>query len=83
MVKLTNVSNPAAFGAEWVSDDGIRHQIVQARGTGRVYFGTKLADGTQWTQTSIDRAERFGFDPSGKSLKIFLSAADAFVNPTD
>jgi hypothetical protein len=76
--KFRNVSNPAAFGAEWVTGDH-RYQLVNSRGTASLMFGMFNADHGRWYNTSVTAPERFGMTGAPKSWREFAAVVSAFL----
>jgi hypothetical protein len=77
---IRNVSNPAAFGAEWEAD-GTTFQLVNSRHTTSLMFSMKRADGAGWTfPHPVVRPERFGMNGILTSPAQFLAVARAFVD---
>ena len=80
-IKLTNVSNPAAFGAEWVNgSNGNRFQLVNPRGTTRLDFGVRSEGVTEWRTTRVADPSRYGMNRPPRTVIEFLAIADRFVN---
>lgn len=77
-MKLTNVSNPAAFGVEWAGESGTRYQLANARGSAVLMFGAKRAHG-EWVSTPVTAPERFGMRRPPESMAEFLAIAEAFT----
>ena len=59
-MKISNVSNIAAIGAEWITGDGTRCQLVSARGSSVLTLGMLSAGETRWMSATVDKPERFG-----------------------
>jgi hypothetical protein len=79
-IRLQNVSNPAAFGVEWVSgENGNRFQLVNIRGTRSLMFGMS-SDGRPWTTTPVVNPERFGMSEPPKRFAEFLKVATSYVS---
>lgn len=80
-VKLANVSNPAAFGVEWVAGEtGNTYQLVNPRGLDSLHFGVKRAGSDRWVTTRVVDPSRFGMTEAPKTFKAFLAIAEAYVN---
>lgn len=78
---LVNVSNPAAFGVTWVSDEsGTRFQLVNVRGTGTLLFGMRVADASRWSTTPVDDPSRFGMTRPPRTFPEFHRIACAYVH---
>ena len=78
MVKIANVSNPAAWGAEVTTDDGTRMQFAQPRGTATVLFAIH-SNGEWCPARPVDVPARFGPHEFRKWAEV-RSWVDAFVN---
>lgn len=80
VVPLVNVSNPAAFGAEWVSPEtGTRFQMANPRGTCTLLFGMKPAGSETWGPAStVTDPDRFGMAGPPKSYSEFVSVVRRF-----
>ncbi|WAL67125.1 hypothetical protein ORV05_04875 [Amycolatopsis cynarae] len=77
--KLTNVSNPASFGVEWVTGESESHcQMVNIRGTSSLLFGIKVR-GT-WSTTPVVNPGRFGLTRPPKTFAEFRAIAEAFIS---
>lgn len=78
-----NVSNPAAFGAEWAAgDNGNRFQLVNSRGTTSLMFGVQRAgrEGPgEWVSTQVIAPERFGLVSPPRTWAEFLAIVRAYV----
>jgi hypothetical protein len=79
-VKLTNVSNPAAFGVEWAGESGATYQLVNPRSTASLWFGARRAGAENWAQTTVTSPERFGMVTAPSTFRDFLKIAEAFVS---
>lgn len=80
-IKLINVSNPAAFGVEWVAGEtGNRYQLCTSRGTATLTFGVRHADSDRWMTQTVMAPERFGMTSAPKTFAAFLAIAEAYVN---
>lgn len=80
-VKLTNVSNPAAFAVEWTAEEsGNRYQLVNPRDSETLCleFGEKTSSAGQPHQSSPP--SRFGMDRPPKSFRAFHAIANTYVN---
>lgn len=75
-----NVSNPAAFGAEWADSDGGRYQLVNSRGTAGLYFSTCRV--RQWHTTPVANPERFGMTRPPESWREFAGIVEQFITAT-
>ena len=81
-IKLTNVSNTAAFGAEWTTGhNGNRFQLVTPRGTAELFFGVLSEGSTEWRTTRVVDPSRFGMDGPPRTIVDFLDIAEKYVNP--
>lgn len=61
-VRLSNVSNVAAFGVEW-EQDGTTFQLVNGRGSCHLFMGMRPAKSDWWSDPiPVFRPDRFGFD---------------------
>lgn len=79
--KLTNVSNPAAFGVEWVAgENGNTYQLSNPRGTTALMFGTRHAGKTEWLNTTVTDPSRFGMTSAPRTFKAFSAIAYEYVN---
>lgn len=82
-MKYINVSNPAAFGVEWVAESGSRYQLANARGTTTLMlgsqFGLKWGLRDKWAVTPVESPERFGLTGPPKSFSEFMSVVKACV----
>ncbi len=58
-ITYTNVSNPAAFGVQWVAR-GDRYALVKPRGTAALLVGVKR-DG-RWSHPEVIDPSRFGLN---------------------
>ncbi len=79
MVKVTNVSNIAAFGAQWAGDGGTVYQLVNARGSSVLTMGAKPATTGVWQHMTVTSPERFGFTGPCKSAGELVRIAERFV----
>lgn len=80
MGKMVNVSNPAAYGAEWRGEAGTRYQLVNAVGSGRLTMGVLPADaGGKWLSTDVAMPERFGFTGPCASAAELMAIARRFA----
>lgn len=80
MIKLSNISNIAAWGTEWVNgDNGNRYQMVQQRGTSGLVFGVLPAGQNRWINTPVSAPERFGHVKVFKSYREFEAIVRAYV----
>jgi len=57
---IRNVSNPAAYGAEWATSGGARYQLVNAVGSTQLTMGVLPAGQTTWHNTPVVNPDRFG-----------------------
>lgn len=73
------IVNPAAFGYEWCSEDGVWHQLVAVRGSTRMMFGTKGSDG-RWYTTSVVNPERFHEGKAIGTVQEFRRAVRRWFN---
>ena len=80
--RVTNVSNPAAWGAEWTAESGTRFQLVSARGTTTVRLGMKTPTAVRWSTTEVSRPERFGELPVA-NFRAWTALVNAFVAGED
>jgi len=79
-VKLTNVSNPAAFGVEFrLPDSGTRVQLVNIRGTASLMLGMERPGGNGWANTPVVAPERFGMRDAPRNFREFLKIAEAYT----
>lgn len=76
MLAITNVSNPAAFGAQWTIG-GSNYQLVNLRGTASLLFGMRASDG-DWTTTPVAAPERF-MTTAPRTYAEFRRAVEQFV----
>jgi len=75
-----NVSNPAAFGAEWAAgDNGNRFQLVNSRGTTSLMFGVLHENSTEWISTQVIEPGRFGLDSPPRTWAEFLAIVRRYV----
>jgi hypothetical protein len=81
-IKLTNVSNPAAFGVEWAGESGKRYQLVNPRGTASLMMGAERHDGNGWANTPVSDPERFGMTSAPRTFAEFRRIAEAFTGPS-
>jgi len=80
-VKLTNVSNPAAFAVEWTAEEsGNRYQLVNPRDSDTLWFGMWQEDQKRWATTTVVAPSRFGMDRPPKSSRTFFAIANTYVN---
>lgn len=82
-IKLTNVSNPAAFGVEWIGESGTVHQLVNSRGTTGLMYGRKTQHSDGWVQARVVDPERFGLTSPPRSMAEFRAIAERFVFAED
>lgn len=77
---VINVSNPAAFGAEW-EHEGILWQLVNSRGTGELLLGVKRYHEDKWQiiRVSSYAAARFLPDIPTK-YTTFLAGVRRFID---
>jgi hypothetical protein len=80
MAKFRNMSNPAAFGAEWTDSEGSRFQLCNPRGTASLMMGFWNADRGRWYNTSVAAPERFGMTSAPKSWREFAGIVTAFID---
>jgi len=76
--RITNVSNPAAFGAEW-NDGESRYQLCVSRGTATLIMGHWSAEQGRWFNTPVASPERFGMTRAPKSWREFARIVEAFI----
>lgn len=76
--ELRDLSNPAAYGAEWSSEHHT-YQLVCSRGTSTLMLGIKPAGSDCWTSTPVIAPERFGMTGPPSTTAEFLAIARAFV----
>jgi len=82
--KITDVSNIAAYGAEWTSEDGYRYQLVSARGSHEMTFGGKSPDSAVWHHYgAVVNPARFGFNGPCRTTREFLAIARNFANSSE
>lgn len=80
-IKFRNVSNPAAFGAEWIEpDSGTTFQLVNSRATSGLFMGMKRKGGEWSSPQSVVRPERFGMHEPPKNWKDFAGIVRAFLD---
>jgi hypothetical protein len=80
--KLTNVSNPAAFGVEWTAGDNggsTRFQLVNPRGTTTLLFGMRVEGRKSWTTTPVVDPSRFGLYAAPRTFRDFDEIARRYV----
>ena len=81
---MTNVSNPAAYGVEWRSGEGldaVEHQLVNPRGTTALWFESRSRHTyPKWVHTDVVRPERFGLTSPPKTWKAFEAVVLAFLD---
>lgn len=78
---LTNVSNPAAFGVEWVAGEtGNTYQLVNIRGTMTLTMAVQHAGSTTWHRNDVVDPSRFGMESPPRTFKAFRAIANAYVN---
>lgn len=82
-VKVSNVSNIAAFGAEWAGDAGTVYQLVNARGSSVLTMGAKPAATGVWQHMTVTSPERFGFTGPCKSAGELLKVAERFITSSE
>jgi hypothetical protein len=75
-VNYRNVSNPAAFGVEWTTQD-TRHTLVNPRGTTALWLGMHH-DG-RWSRLDVLAPSRFGLSTPPRSFATFLTVVRAYV----
>ena len=81
-IKLTNVSNPAAFGVEWTNgDNGNRFQLANPRGTMTLVFGVLSEGSAEWRTTPVVNPSRLGMNEPPRTVLVFLDIANRYVNP--
>lgn len=79
-IKVINVSNLAAFGAEWTTETGARWQLVNPKGTDSLTFGVLPAGANRWVHGgAVADPERFGFAGPCKNARELLAVAERFV----
>lgn len=79
-IRLVNVSNPAAYGIEWVNgDNGNRYQLVNERGTSRLTFGVLIKGSDTWLTQRVIAPERFGVAGIITSYRAFEAIVRAYV----
>lgn len=61
---LSNVSNSAAYGVEWVID-GARMQLTCARGGEGLTLAIQTHAGSEWLVSEVESPERFGAPVTG------------------
>ncbi len=76
--KFSNVSNPAAFGAEW-SDGESRYQLCVSRGTSTLVMGFWNEGQRRWFNTAVAAPERFGMNAPPKSWREFAAVVTSFI----
>ena len=80
-VKLTNVSNPAAFAVEWTAEESRnRYQLINPRDSETLWFGMWRQDEQRWATTPVVAPSRFGMDRPPKSFHAFFAIANTYVN---
>jgi hypothetical protein len=78
---IRNVSNLAAFGAEWTDSDGTTWQLANWRGTSTLTLSSKKADDAQWNHYGpVEDPRRFGMVDAPRTRAAFMRIAQAFVN---
>lgn len=83
-IKLTNVSNPVAFAAEWTAGhNGNRFQLLNPRGTTDLNFAVLSEGATEWRATGVVNPSRFGMDRPPRTVTEFLAIAERYVNPDE
>ncbi len=75
-IRYVNVSNPAAFGVEWTTEDN-RFTLVNPRGTAALWFGA-YHDGRWWHMDVVDPS-RFGLTDPPTSFQAFMTIVRAYV----
>ncbi len=75
-ISYVNVSNPAAFGVEWITE-GNRYTLVNPRGTAALWFGVKR-DG-RWSHINVIDPSRFGLTDPPTSFPAFMAVVRAYV----
>ena len=79
MARFANVSNPAAFGAEW-TDGESRYQLCTPRGTASLIMGFWNAEQGRWYNTSVAAPERFGMAGAPRNWREFSAIVTAFID---
>lgn len=83
-IKLTDVSNPAAFGVEYANGgNGNRFRLTNPRGTTELDFSVLSEGSTEWRTTRVVNPARFGMEKPPRTALAFLDIADRYVNPPD
>lgn len=78
-MRIINVSNPAAFGAEW-TQGGSTYQAVNSLGSNNVFLYLKRADGTWYPWGgALANPERFGWTGPAATWAQFRDFVTAFV----
>ena len=78
MITYYNMSNPAAFGAEW-QVNGNRYQMTMLRDTPGLVFGVLPAGQSGWLTQSVYAPERFTQGKPVKSYAEFLTVVRRYV----
>lgn len=79
-IRFQNVSNPAAFGVEWTSEEsGTRFQLVNPRDTMSLAFGMRRAGNDRWSTTVVVDPSRFGMTAPPRTFAQFREIATAYV----
>jgi hypothetical protein len=82
--EVTNVSNPAALGAQWEVPDPVTRgavttfQLSAGRGSRVLMFGIKRA-GRGWLNMPVSSPERFGMTRAPQSWKEFARIVEAYM----
>jgi hypothetical protein len=80
MTTIRNVSNPAAYGAEWDGESGTTYQLVNPRGTTSLLLGAKNdRTGGRWMTVSVTDPERFGLTSPPAKWATFLAVVRKYV----
>lgn len=79
-VQFSNISNPTAWGVEWVGGEEGRNsfQLVNPRGTTGLWFGVRPKGESKWLTTEVVLPERFMVS-APRTYREFVDVARRYV----
>ena len=72
-----NISNPAAFGWQWVEpDSSTEFQLVYPRDTGTLYLGMRRKAASAWDTVTVTNPQRFLMGGHPTTVKAWRVVVD-------